>query len=113
MAVRTSLPTFKMVSLTQQSSAIKGCIKKGTRIGFETRERRYITRYTLDLHNAKIARYALDPKAVGFIFYNRIDENTTETLNFITAINQNGLETNQMILRPTVSVEVVRFLSKS
>ena len=83
------------------------------RIGVETRKIRHITRYTSDPRNAKVARYASDPEAVGFIFYNRIDKNTIETRNFITTINQNGLETNQTILRPKVTVEVVRFVAKS
>ena len=52
-----------------------------------TKEKRHITRYTLDPHNAKVAGYALDTEAIKFIFYNNIDENTTKTRNFITTIN--------------------------
>ena len=45
----------------RQLSMVK--LKKGTRIGVETREIRHITRYTLDPCNAKVARYASDPEA--------------------------------------------------
>ena len=88
-------------------------MKAGTQIYVVTRKIRHITRYTSDPDNAKIARYASVPEAVEFIFYNCIDENTIETRNFITTIKRNRLETNLTILRPKVTVEVVRFHSKS
>ena len=46
----------------------------GTHICVVTRERRHITRYTLDPHNAKVTRYTSDPEAVKLIFYSRIDK---------------------------------------
>ena len=42
-----------------------------------------------------------------------IDENTTETRDFIMTIKRNGLETNQTILQPKVTVEVMGLLYKS
>ena len=73
-------------SFYQQLSRV--VLKKGTCIGVETKERRHITRYNLDPRNAKVARYILDPEAVKFIFYNRIEENTIKTHNFIIKIKR-------------------------
>ena len=48
-------------SFYQQLSRV--VLKKGTRIGVKTRERRHITRYTSDPCNAKVSIYASDPEA--------------------------------------------------
>ena len=93
--------------LTQQSRYIQSCIKNGTQIYIVTREIIHITRYSLEFQNEKVARYTSDRQ---IHFYNRIDESTTETRNFIPTINRNGLKTNQTILQPKVTSKVVIFL---
>ena len=80
-----------------------------------TKTRTSITKINLIIHRTTkiISQQNGNSQNCQIHFYNRIDENTTKIRNFITTINQNGLETNQTILRPNVPVKVLKLLSQS
>ena len=113
LSVRTSLSIFKLVSLTQQSTAIKGFIKKGNA---HWHWNNWKTTYHKIHFRTPITRKSQDTLRTPNLlihFYYCIDKNITETRNFITKINQKWLKTNQTILQTKVTVEVVIYLSKS